>query len=113
MNRSFRIKVGLAALTLVSGVPTLLKAAAIYHASTGITHIATMPGGETYIRFTGIPNPGPCGTNNGWVVITPPSSASLKSLAESLYFNRRPVRVDTSGCYGSYEKVVALYSPGG
>jgi hypothetical protein len=103
---------GVAALALVIGVPTLLKAA-IFHAATGITSIATMPGGETYIRFTGIPNPGPCGNNNGWVVITPSSNAALKSLAESLYFNRKPVRVDTLGCFGSYEKVVALYSPGG
>ena len=113
MNRPFSITLGVATLSLVIALPTLLKAAAVYNAPNGITAVATMPGGEVYIRFAGLPNPGPCGINNGWVVIPPAANPAVKSLAESLYFNRRAIRVDTAGCLGTYERVIALYSPGG
>jgi hypothetical protein len=86
--------------------------AAKYNASS-ITAVAVGSGGEVYIRWVGLPNPGPCGNNNGWVMIPSNAPEAMKSLAISLYFNAKPARVDTGGCVGAYESVTALYSPGG
>ena len=112
MKLRLNIALGVFALAITAALPKLLDAA-IVNAPLGITAISVGPSGETYIRFAGIQNPGVCGSNNNWVAIPPTASASMKTLAETLYFNRRPVRVDTLGCFGAYERVVALYSPGG
>ena len=111
MKRSFFSTLGILTLAVMVVLPTMLSAA-IYQAPLGITGIMASPGGDVYVRFTGLPNPSTtCGGNNwGWVVIPSTATASLKSLAEELYFNRRQVRVDTSGCSGPYEKVIALYA---
>jgi hypothetical protein len=87
--------------------------AAQYNAS-GITAIAAGSGGEVYIRWVGLPNPGPCsGNNNNWVVIPAAANETLKALALSLYFSSKPAMIETSGCSGAYENVNTLYSPGG
>lgn len=77
-----------------------------------ITSIAVGGSGEVYIRFTNLPNPGACGSNNDWVTI-PAANETMKALAMSLYFNARPIQVETAGCNGPYETVTGLYSPGG
>jgi hypothetical protein len=79
----------------------------------GIIAIAVGTGGEVYIRWVGLPNPGPCGNNNGWVVIPGATNETLKALALSLYFSGKRARVDTSGCSGAYENVTIIYSPSG
>jgi hypothetical protein len=86
--------------------------AAVYTAP-AITNIAVATGGEVYIRFAGLPNnPSPCGgNNNGWVMIPSTASDVMKSLALSIYFSGKPVRIETSGCNGAYELVTGLYSP--
>ena len=87
--------------------------AAVYNAA-ALTSISVSAGGEVFIRFDGIPDPGPCGgENNHWVVIPSAANEALKALAISLYFSSRPVRVDTSGCTGSDENVTTIYSPSG
>ena len=114
MKNRFHITLGVIALSFVAALPKLLDAAT-YNAPAGITAIAAGSSGELYIRFANLPNPGLCGQNNGWVVIPPTGSAYMKSLAETLYFSGRAVRVDTDngGCWNTYERVVALYSPHG
>ena len=86
--------------------------AATYDAP-AIISIAVGSGGEVYIRWEGLPNPGPCGIDNGWVVIPSGANETLKALALSLYFSGKRARVDTSGCTGTYESVVIIYSPTG
>jgi hypothetical protein len=98
-------------VTVCAQVLSMMASAASYQAP-AITAIAGGASGEVYIRFDGLPNPGPCGPNNGWVMV-PSSNDVMKSLALSLYFNPKPVRVDTSSCTGAYETVNGLYSPGG
>ena len=90
---------------------TVVLPAAVYTAAS-ITAIAAGSSGELYIRWAGLPNPGLCGSNNGWVMIPPNAPQAMKSLAVSLYYNGKPVRIDTAGCVGAYERVTALYSPG-
>jgi hypothetical protein len=111
MKRRFDMTLGVLALSFVTALPLAAK---IYNAS-GIAAIAAGRDGETYIRLTGPVIYGNCGNNNNWVAIPPTASPSMKSLAESLYLSSppKPVRVDTEGCFGTYERVVALYSPGG
>jgi hypothetical protein len=115
MKRSVHATLGILILSLVVALPLLQAAAAGYNAPLGITGIMAAPGGQVYIKFAGVPNPGPCGGNNyGWVLIPSTANAAMKSLAESLYFNRKPVRVETLGCSssgaGPYELVNALYA---
>jgi len=86
--------------------------AAVYDAP-GIIAIAVGSGGEVYIRWAGLPNPGPCGSDNNWVVIPSTANETLKALALSLYFSGKRARVDTSGCSGAYENVTIIYSPTG
>jgi hypothetical protein len=103
---------GMIILLCIVAFPSIVHAAT-YNAS-GIIAIAVGAGGEVYIRWTGLPNPGPCGGNNNyWVVIPAPANETLKALALSLYFSGKPARIDTSGCSGAYENVVTLYSPAG
>ena len=113
-KRFIQATLGIFILSLLVAFPSPLDAG-IYNASSGITAIMAAEGGEMYIRWTGLQNPGfQClGNNNGWAVIPANASPELKALARSLYFDRRPVRVDTSGCFGPYEQVVAIYTPGG
>jgi hypothetical protein len=90
-----------------------IASAAIYEVP-GITHIAVGSAGEVYIKWAESPRPGPCGGENyGWVVIPPTANEALKALALSIYFSGKPARIDTSGCSGTYEIVVTLYSPSG
>jgi hypothetical protein len=114
MKKRFHIALGVIALSSMAALPKLLDAAgyAVYNVP-AITAIATASDGEVYIRWLSLASSGPCGQNNGWVVIPPGGSASMKSLAETLYSNRTAARVDTNGCWNTYERVVALYSPGG
>jgi|SRR5215831_11316865 len=107
-----KLAVGLAiSVAVCAHVLSTVASAASYQAP-AITAIAAGSTGEVYIRFANLPNPGPCGVNNDWVVI-PASNDAMKSLALSLYFNAKPVRIDTSSCTGSYETVNVLYSPSG
>jgi hypothetical protein len=85
-----------------------------------IIAISVGAGGEVYMRFEGLPNnPSPCppphggGNNNNWVMIPAAANETLKALALSLYFSGKPARIDTSGCTGAYENVIAVYSPSG
>jgi hypothetical protein len=123
MKRRVHITLGVLALSFAAALPKSLGAEvfesaapiakASYNAPLGIVAIASYASGETYIRFANLPTPGPCGINNAWVVIHPTASASMKALAETLYLNRKAVTVVTAGCFGTYERVEALYSPGG
>ena len=112
MNRYFRATAGIYVLILIVLLPVPLQAA-MYNASSGVTAIAAGASGEVYIRWTGLPNPGPCGPNNGWVMIPSNANEAIKSLAISLYFSGKPASIDTSGCVGAYESVRTIYSPGG
>ena len=76
-----------------------------------VTAIGVGSRGEVYLRFDGLPNPGPCGNNNDWVIIPTSASEAMKSLAISLYFTPRPISLTTNGCVGAYESVTLLYSP--
>jgi hypothetical protein len=92
-----------------------------------ITAISVGSHGEVYIRWDGLPDPGPCGgENNHWVVIPAAASDTIKSLALSLYFSGKAARIDTGAtqgtppaqqpagaCTGADENVTALYSPSG
>lgn len=87
--------------------------AGIYDA-TAITSIAVGSGGELYIRWTGLPDPGPCGGENyHWVMIPSNAPDVMKSLALSLYFSGKSAQIRTAGCNGAYELVTQLYSPAG
>ena len=98
-------------VTLAFIIPTVYAAD---YETPQITHIAAGSGGEVYIKWAGSPRPGPCGGENfGWVVIPSSASEALKSLALSIYFSGKPARIHTSGCTGTNENVVTLYSPGG
>jgi len=69
--------------------------------------------GRVLIKWSGSPNPGPCGLNNGWVAIRSTAKEVLKTLAYNIYFSGKPARIDTKGCDGRWEIVTSLYSPGG
>lgn len=86
--------------------------AGVYDAG-AITSIAVGSGGEMYIRWDGLPNPGLCGDNNNWVMIPSSAPDTMKSLALSLYFSGKSAQIRTEGCSGAYELVVQLYSPKG
>lgn len=75
-----------------------------------ITEINVQSSGRVYISWAGAPSPGPCGANYGWVVIPEPDTAfkEIKALAMSLYLSGRPITLNTSGCYGTAEKVADL-----
>jgi hypothetical protein len=112
MKRPLYVTLGILVLSLMAALPSLLEAGA-YNAPS-ITAIVATSAGDMYIRYAGLPNPGPCpGNNFQWAKIASTANPALKSLAESLYNNRRPIRVVTSGCSGPYELVSMLYSPGG
>src|SRR5712691_13421672 len=85
-------------LSFIGALPSIAHAAT-YNAS-GIIAIAVGSGGEVYIRWAGLPNPGPCGVNNNWVMILPTGNETLKALVLSLYFSGKPALIATSGCSG-------------
>jgi hypothetical protein len=111
---------------LLTAVPIDLSYAVIYNASK-IIAISIGSHGEVYIRWDGLPDPGPCGGENyHWVEIPATASDTLKSLALSLYFSGKSARIDTAAiqgtppasqpagaCTGAYENVTFLYSPSG
>ena len=79
-----------------------------------ITSISIGSAGEMYIRWEGLPDPGPCGGENyHWVMIPANATDVMKSLALSLYFSGKSAEIRTSGCNGVYELVTQLYSPKG
>jgi hypothetical protein len=117
MNKS--AKAGIAALVLLS-VPSLSPVAhAGSYSATRLTHIAMNSDGTTFVKWDGSPGspgsstPNPCGENFGWVKILPASNEAMKALALSIYFSGDMARIDTSGCDGTYEIVVSLYTPSG
>ncbi len=124
INRSFQMMAFLAFLLVA--VQAELAHAVTYNASK-IIAIAVGSHGEVYIRWDGLPDPGPCGgENNHWVVIPATASDTLKSLALSVYFSGKAARIDTAAiqgtappqqppgaCTGAYENVTVLYSPSG
>jgi hypothetical protein len=107
---------------IISVVVTVLLVVAsspIAHAgeynATAITYIAVFSDGEMFIRWAGdaLPDPGPCGGENyHWAMIPATASDAMKSLALSIYFSGKPAQIRTSGCHGSDELVIQLYSPG-
>lgn len=99
------------ALAALLSLPGLGNAAS--YAPARLTHVAVNADGTVFIKWSGSPNPGPCGTNFGWVKIPASASDSIRALAFSIYFSGTPARVDTTGCDGGYEAVTSLYSPGG
>jgi hypothetical protein len=115
----------LLALLLVA-VQAEFAEASIYNVPK-IIAVAVGSHGEVYIRWEGLPDPGPCGgENNHWVVIPAAASDTMKSLALSLYFSGKAARIDTTAiqgtpprqqppdaCTGAYENVTLLYSPSG
>ena len=113
MKTDFLVPARAAAIALfcsISGSPGVQ--AATYGAS-AITAIATQADGTMYVRFDGLPNPGSCGANHGWVAINPSANYTIKAEAIALYLSGRPVRIDTDGCISEYESVIIVYSPGG
>jgi hypothetical protein len=89
------------------------QASVIHAASYYISKLTTVfsdANGRVLITWEGSPQPGPCGTNYGFVAIRATANEALKALALSIFFSGRPARIDTSGCDGTYEVVVSLYS---
>ena len=79
-----------------------------------LTHVYTDAAGQMALKWTGAPNPGPCGgTNNGWVLVEAQADNTLKSFILALYVSGKAARISTSGCNGSREIVVGVYSPTG
>jgi hypothetical protein len=111
MKKLSQARIGV--LPLVFLVPLSSIAYATTYQASNITGISAYSDGTIYIRWPGLPNPGSCGANNNWVMIPASANDTLKSLARSLYFSGKPVRIDTSGCNGNYEVVTGLYSPTG
>jgi hypothetical protein len=106
-------KTAIVILTTLFGVAlSSIALAGIYNAG-AITSIAVGSGGEVYIRWDGLPDPGPCGENNHWVMIPSNAPDTMKSLALSLYFSGKSAQIRTDGCNGAYELVTQLYSPKG
>lgn len=109
-------KVMMTAIAVVSLVS--VTHAAIYQ-TTKITNVYSDPSGRVLIKWIGVPNPGPCGVNNGWVAIRPSANAAVKALAYTIYFSGKPARIgtesvtSTANCDGPREVVKELYSPGG
>ena len=102
------------AVTTVIAVISLVSGAyAGSYTVTNLSYIYSEENGRVLIKWSGSPNPGPCGANNGWVTIRPTANESLKTLAYTIYFSGKPARIDTSGCDGRWEVVTSLYSPGG
>ena len=105
-------------LMVVGTLPVIFALSSMASAATyeapALTHIHVDSGGVVHIKWAGSPRPGPCGGENfGWVVIPPTANEAMKALALSIYFGGKPARIDTSGCSGTYEIVVSLYSPSG
>lgn len=98
-------------------IVTVTSLVTVSHAATyqaqNLSHVYADVSGRVLIKWSGSPNPGPCGTNNGWVTIRSTANEALKTLAYTIYFSGKPVRIDTSGCDGGNEAVGSLYSPGG
>jgi hypothetical protein len=117
MKRSSKLAIVVLALLCMVALPLIdhAYADAIYNIP-AIKAISTYAEGEVYIRWEGLPNPGPCGNNNNWVVIPSTANEALKALALSVYFSGRPAQIHTAGCSGfdnRYESVKAIYSPEG
>lgn len=106
-------RTAIAVLALLS----IVSLSSVVHAATynvpKLTHVYADASGRVLIKWAGSPSPGPCGKNNGWVVIRSTADEALKALALSIYFSGRPARIDTSGCDGTNEAVGSLCSPGG
>lgn len=106
-------KMGMMVWSVFLTLASLSVAYAGNYTAPKITHIAVGHSGEVYLRFVGIPRPGPCGgENNNWVMV-PSANEQMRGFAFSLFHNGKPIRVDTVGCSGPYETVSVLYSPGG
>jgi hypothetical protein len=91
---------------------TSVAHAAIYNVDK-LTNVYADANGRVLIKWSGSPNPGPCGPNNGWVTIRSTANEALKTLAYTTYFSGKPARIDTNDCDGNNEAVGSLYSPGG
>jgi hypothetical protein len=102
-----------AVVTTIAAIILTSVAHAATYTVPRITHVYADSSGNVLIKWAGSPNPGPCGTNNGWVTIQATANEALKTLAYTIYFSGKPARIDTSGCSGTREAVHSLYSPGG
>src|SRR5262245_49536887 len=98
MNTCSRTAVKILAAAGAMSLPALVNAA--IYSPPRLTHVAASTDGSVYMKWSGSPNPGPCGANSGWVKIPATSDESIKALAFSIYFGGTPARVDTSGCDG-------------
>lgn len=77
--------------------------------ATKLTRVAAGKNGEFLITWAGgAPTPSPCGTgvNWGWVLVP---DNNQKDLALFAYLNEKPVRIDTHGCTGNFERVGFLF----
>jgi hypothetical protein len=111
MKRSSKTAIVILTTLFMVTLPSIAHAG-VYDAA-AITSIAVGSGGEVYLRWAGLPDPGPCGENNHWVMIPSNALDAMKSLAISLYFSGKSAQIRTSGCSGTYELVTQLYSPAG
>jgi hypothetical protein len=122
-----RLSYGVLVLILLLEVVQNKPADAVEYNASKIIAISVGSHGEVYIRWDGLPDPGPCGGENyHWVVIPGTASDTIKSLALSLYFSGKATRIDTAAvqgtppppqpagaCTGADENVTQLYSPSG
>jgi len=127
---SAHFKPSICAIAILTFFGTALSTGAVHavvYNTSKIISIDVNTLGEVYVRWDGLPDPGPCGGENyHWVVIPAGASDTLKSLALSLYFSGKSARIDTAAventpaaqqptgaCAGPYENVTSVYSPSG